>query len=109
MARAKKLRSRFASKSRQAQLKVRLPEPLRFSLEREAASRGHSMNTEIVRRLRESFGAQQKTPKLIAEAVLEGLDDEVVSEIADTLKQWEADDWAADTHDEFRERLEDSK
>ena len=103
-----RLRS-WAERSRQAQLKVRLPESLRFSLEREAASRGHSMNAEIVRRLHESFLARQKTTRLIAETLLQGLDPEIVDEIEQTLNQSHAEDAMAYMADDFREREGDSK
>jgi hypothetical protein len=79
-------------KSERAQLKVRLPEPLRFSLEKEAASRGHSMNTEIVRRLSESFLARDQATTIIAKTLLEGLDDYIVNEMVDTVNRQRAED-----------------
>ena len=92
MAHAKKMRSRFASKSRQAQLKVRLPEALRYSLESKASARGHSMNTEIVRRLSESFLARDQATTVIAKTLLEGLDDDIVDEMVDTVNRQRAED-----------------
>jgi Arc-like DNA binding domain len=65
---------------RVAQLKVRLPEPLRRDLERAAAEAGHSMNTEIVRRLSESFKNYGKA-KLIADSLLKDLDQDVLLEM----------------------------
>jgi hypothetical protein len=63
-----------------AQLKVRLPEPLRRDLERAAAGAGHSMNTEIVRRLSESFKDYGRA-KFIANSLVNNLDDEVLLEM----------------------------
>jgi len=63
-----------------AQLKVRLPEPLRRDLERAAAGASHSMNTEIVRRLTESFKNYGRA-KLIADSLLKDLDHEVLGEM----------------------------
>jgi Arc-like DNA binding domain len=83
MARKRKPRIWFTDKPGQAQVKVRLPEALRFSLEREASSHGHSMNTEIVRRLRESFLAQDEQTTLIAKTLLAGLDDFIVEKMVD--------------------------
>src|SRR4051794_35884878 len=48
------------AQSETVQLKVRLKEPDRAALERAAAERGVSMNTEIVDRLRRSFADHQK-------------------------------------------------
>ena len=96
MAHAKKLRSRLASKSRQAQLKVRLPEALRYSLESEASARGHSMNTEIVRRLRESFLAQDEATTLIAKTLLSGLDDAITEKMVDLVMRVRAEEAMAD-------------
>ena len=42
-----------------AQLKLRLPEPLRAALEAAAAARGVSMNTEAVARLQQTFSEDQ--------------------------------------------------
>ena len=95
---------------RRAQIKVRLPEPLRYKLEKHAASRGHSMNTEIIRRLHESFFVQdqartdQAQAKVVAETLLDALPGEIVSEIAETIKRWEAEDAMADRYDETWDR-----
>ena len=64
-----------------AQLKVRLPEALRRELERAAAKTGWSMNSEILERLLKSFRAFGPTPKIIATALLNNLDDDVVHEM----------------------------
>ena len=63
-----------------AQLKVRLPEPLRRDLERAAAGAGHSMNTEIVRRLSESFKDYGRGV-LIANALVKDLKEEILAEM----------------------------
>ena len=75
-----------------AQLKVRLPEPLRRDLERAAARAVHSMNTEIVRRLTESFKNYGRA-KLIADSLLKDLDDEVLLEM---FRKWIRDRAARD-------------
>ncbi|HME28774.1 MAG TPA: Arc family DNA-binding protein [Pseudolabrys sp.] len=96
MAVSELLRRRLADKSQVAQLKVRLPEVLRWSLEREASSRGHSMNTEIVRRLRESFLAQDKTTTLIAKTLLSGLDDAVIEKMVEIVMRERAEEEMAE-------------
>ena len=90
MARAKRRRRRLA------QLKVRLPEALRSSLEREASSRGHSMNTEIVKRLYESFLAKDEPTTLIAKTLLAGLDDAIVDEMVEIVNRIRAEGDMAD-------------
>jgi hypothetical protein len=87
MARTKKARRLLANRARQAQLKVRLSEALRFSLEREARARGHSMNAEIVRRLTDSTYARDEPTKVVAEALLNCLPDEVVAEMVETVME----------------------
>jgi hypothetical protein len=96
MARRQRPRRRFAGKSRLAQIKVRLPEALRWSLESEASSRGHSMNTEIVKRLRQSFLAQEETTTLIAKALLSDLDDAIVGKMVDIFMRDRAEETMAD-------------
>jgi chromosome condensin MukBEF MukE localization factor len=103
------MRSRFASKSRQAQLKVRLPEALRYSLESEASARSHSMNTEIVRRLRDSFLAQDEATTLIAKTLLAGLDDFIVGKMVDMYMRERAEEDMADAAREERQIEEGSK
>jgi hypothetical protein len=63
-----------------AQLKVRLPEALRREIEAAAAQRGHSMNTEIVERLL-VFDKTRDAKKLVAQALLDTLDDEIIGHI----------------------------
>jgi hypothetical protein len=90
---------------RVAQVKVRLPEYIRWSLDREASKRGHSMNAEIVRRLRESLLVQDKTTSVIAQALLNGLDSAIVDEMVDTVNRQYAEDMIAnDQLDEMHER-----
>jgi Arc-like DNA binding domain len=109
MARNKRPRRRFAREPRLAQLKVRLPEALRWTLESEASSRGHSMNTEIVRRLRESFLAQDETTTVIAKTLLNGLDDAIVEEMVDIVLRDRAEDQMADEQREEAQIAEGSK
>jgi hypothetical protein len=72
--------SKRPKRGRLAQLKVRLPEELRRDLEYAAGYAGHSMNTEIVRRITESFHKFHRT-KLIARALVRELDDAIIDEI----------------------------
>ena len=78
-----------------AQLKVRLPEALRREIETAAARRGHSMNTEIVERLL-VFDRTRDAKKLVAQALLDTLDDEIIDHIVDDVRQREHDDYLAD-------------
>lgn len=109
MARRQRPRRRFAGKSRLAQIKVRLPEALRWSLESEASSRGHSMNTEIVKRLRQSFLAQEETTTLIAKALLSDLDDAIVEKMVDIFMRDRAAETMADAEREEAQIREGSK
>jgi hypothetical protein len=54
------------------------------------------MNTEIVRRLTESLLSSENKPKLIAQALVDNLDDEITAEIADLVLRARADDELAD-------------
>jgi Arc-like DNA binding domain len=72
-------------RSGRAQLKVRLPEPLRREIEGAAAQRGHSMNTEIVERLL-VFDKTRDAKKLVAQALLDTLDDEIIRHIVAEAK-----------------------
>jgi Arc-like DNA binding domain len=100
-----------------AQIKVRLPEALRWRLESEARSHGHSMNVEIVRRLRDSFLARDNPTRLVAEALVEKLDDGTLEEMVDIVMRSHAENELADeAREEWqrergleRERGEDSK
>jgi len=58
--------------SQRAELKLRLPEVLRDSLEYSAKERGDSMNSEIVKRLNSTFQYKQddRTAKIVARALL---------------------------------------
>jgi hypothetical protein len=59
-------------------LMLRLPEPLRRDLARAAKAHARSMNTEIIRRLTDSLHAGMTRSAMIANALLDGLDHEVV-------------------------------
>jgi hypothetical protein len=50
------------------------------------------MNTEIVRRLSESFLARDQATTVIAKTLLEGLDDDIVDEMVDTVNRQRAED-----------------
>jgi hypothetical protein len=54
------------------------------------------MNTEIVRRLRESFLAQDEKTTLIAKTLLAGLDDFVVEKMVDMYMRERAEEDMAD-------------
>ena len=96
--------------AQRAELKLRLPEALRGSLEYSAKERGDSMNSEIVKRLTSTFQYQQddRTAKIIARALLTYLPDEVVNEMLEIIREGERQDWLADQYDDERHR-EDSK
>jgi hypothetical protein len=78
-----------------AQLKVRLPETLRRQLEHAASRANHSMNVEIVNRLTQTFLELDRT-KIIANALVRDLDDDIVNEMVNIVRRWEAEDMAAD-------------
>jgi len=78
-----------------AQLKVRLPEALRREIETAATKRGHSMNTEIVERLL-VFDRTRDAKKLVAQALLDTLDDEIIDHIVADVRRGEIDDLRAD-------------
>jgi hypothetical protein len=84
--------------SRRAELKLRLPEALRYSLEYAAKERGDSMNSEIVKRLTASFQYKDNDPatKVVARSLLTWLPDEVVNEMVETVRRIEAEDAMAD-------------
>jgi hypothetical protein len=67
-----------------AQLKLRLPESLRRQIESAARISGHSMNTEIVRRLGDSFRNYDTTHRL-AVALLNDLDSKIVNEMVEIV------------------------
>jgi plasmid stability protein len=72
-------------KSRKAQLKIRLPERIRLNLEIEARRAGRSLNAEVVWRLSESIAGNKDPYSLAAEAILNGLDERVVTIIEDMI------------------------
>ncbi len=87
-----------------AQLKVRLPEHLRRQLAAAAQHSNHSMNVEIVNRLNQSF-LELDRAKIIANALVRDLDDEILNEIEEIFKRQRYDDYMAnDLRDELMER-----
>jgi hypothetical protein len=88
--------------SQRAELKLRLPEALRGSLEYSAKERGDSMNSEIVKRLTSTFQYKQddRTAKIIARALLTYLPDEVVNEMLEIVRESERQDWLADSQED---------
>jgi hypothetical protein len=108
VARKRKSRVRIQRPPSQlVQLKVRLPEWLRRDLERAARDADRSMNSEILWRLRKSFIADEgkrdeakMTNKLIAQTLVEKLDDDIVNEMVDIVRRIEADDAEADAWQE---------
>ena len=71
--------------SRRAQLKIRLPEPVRLNLERAARRADRSMNAEMVWRLTESVSGDKDPYAIAAEAILNGLDEQIVTKIEDMI------------------------
>jgi hypothetical protein len=78
-------------------LNLRFPEALRRNLEREAKSKNHSLNTEIVERLYGSFQSKNETD-LVAHALIGALDGAVLERMLEIIQEDEAgmvayDDW----------------
>jgi hypothetical protein len=71
--------------ARRAELKLRLPEPLRLNLERAARRADRSMNAEAVWRLSESVLGKRDPYAIAAEAILNGLDERIVTIIEDMI------------------------
>jgi hypothetical protein len=86
-----------------AQLKVRLPEPLRRQLMYAAQRASHSMNVEIVNRLNQSF-LELDRAKIIANALVRDLDDEILNEIDSIFQRQRRDDYLANDYDDTLER-----
>jgi Arc-like DNA binding domain len=82
MARKQKTSPRW---SRRAQLKIRLPESVRLNLERAARRADRSMNAEAVWRLTESVSGDKDPYAIAAEAILNGLDEQIVTKIEDMI------------------------
>jgi hypothetical protein len=80
--RKRKFKKAQPAQKRVAQLKVRLPEPLRHGLEQAAARNGHSMNVEAVKRLAESFHLPDQS-ELIVDMLLRNLDSAIVDRLVD--------------------------
>jgi hypothetical protein len=70
------------------QLKLRMDEYLHRRLEQAARRANRSLNSEILRRLELSL-EQLDAPKLAAQALRRGLDDEILGELMDICRQEE--------------------
>jgi Arc-like DNA binding domain len=88
------------------QLKLRFSEALRRKLEEAAASNQRSLNAEIIKRLEGSFLSPDRIPRLVADALLEGLDPDVITAMSETIiEDWQSDqatslyDWREDQFD----------
>jgi plasmid stability protein len=68
-----------------AQLKIRLPEQLRLSLERAARGAGRSLNAEVVARLGQSIMGHQDPDALAAAAIMNGLDQRILKIIEERI------------------------
>jgi hypothetical protein len=69
-----------------AQLKVRLPEPLRRQIESAARRGNRSLNSEIASRLTRSF-TEFDTVKTVAAVLIDNLDADILREIDQQLEQ----------------------
>jgi hypothetical protein len=96
-------RKRKWAKPRRAQLKVRLPEQLRLSLEIAARKSERSLNAEVVARLAESIMGRQDPDALAAAAILNGLDHRILKIIKDRILE-EAGEEAADLYMSMRDK-----
>jgi hypothetical protein len=65
------------------QLKVRLPETLRWHMEYAAKQNDRSMNAEIVARLSRSLQRDEDKIEDVAEALIAGLDDAIVDKVVE--------------------------
>ena len=110
MAKKRKHVRRSGQRKQVAHLRVRLPEMLRYNLERAAAKNNRSINQELISRLRESFH-ELGTPSLIAQALIDTLDDSVLDAMKDlmVLTALEVKDEAATVRglDAIKELIED--
>ena len=77
-------------------LNVRLPDALRWRLESEARSHGHSLNNEIVKRLTESLLSRENKTELVAQGLLDNLDPAIIDTLVDLVLRARADDELAD-------------
>jgi len=84
-------RKRKWTRPQRAQLKVRLPEQLRLSLEIAARKSGRSLNAEVVARLGESIIGHQDPDALAAAAILNGLDPRILENIKERILEEEAE------------------
>jgi hypothetical protein len=94
---------------RQAQLKIRLPEWLRRGIEKAAADADRSMNAEIVRRLSESIRGQGDWAGMAAEAILNGVDQEILTRMEEMILDAAAEragDYYTSMHEEEQDDSE---
>jgi hypothetical protein len=83
---------------------VRLPEVLRRTLEREATRNAHSMNSEIVERLQRSFHHEEEKINLVAQGILDSLDDATHSRLVEIVLRDRAEVETQMQEDEIREK-----
>ena len=103
------LPSRMSRKPRIVRLMLRLPESLHHDLAHAAKVRGASLNTEVIRRLFNSFSIVNQ-PQVIADALLKGLDDDVAEEVFKRMLRDRATDEEADRlREEEQERQDRTK
>jgi hypothetical protein len=88
------------------QLKLRFSEALRRKLESEAAFNQRSLNAEIINRLEASFISPNRLPRLIADALLQGLHPDIEDAIRDIVIEAYRSDEALSTYD-WREEQAD--
>jgi hypothetical protein len=88
------------------QLKLRFSEALRQKLAREADINHRSLNAEIIKRLEVSFISPDRLPRIIADALLEGLHPDIEGAIRDKVIEDYRSDEAASNYD-WREEQAD--
>jgi hypothetical protein len=88
------------------QLKLRFSEALRRKLAEAAVGNERSLNAEIVSRLEKSFLESVRVSRLVADALLKGLDDDVISEMTETIiEDWQSAEAEAAAYDAYKEQL----
>jgi hypothetical protein len=116
VARKQKSQKAKRSKSDTVFFNVRMPGLLRRDLEDAATANNHSMNTEIVRRLTQSFFELNRA-KIIADALVGRLDRDVLNEVVNIVRRRNAaeESWreklveraAEEAGDEYAEHMVD--
>jgi hypothetical protein len=91
------------------QLKVRLPETLRWQMEYAAKQNDRSMNAEIVARLSRSLRRDEDKIEDVAEALVAGLDDAIVDKVVEIFTRDRVADLEAHFPSEERQIEEGSK